>query len=149
MKRSLNRLKKEQRSESLRIESNMTQFCSDIKFGVCLYFRKSGVFHSFQWNFLLQKTAYSVFSHKKIRNFQDAQEFSKLLMSLLEDTLSNQTDPIVRDVIKQQFCGIYKYQTRQEYAELYFFVPGHSYSSLMPGCNAVMASDEGKMKNVK
>ncbi|XP_022090230.1 ubiquitin carboxyl-terminal hydrolase 48-like isoform X3 [Acanthaster planci] len=43
---------------------------------------------------------------------QDAQEFSKLFMSLLEETLSQQTHPEVRDVIQQQFRGQYAYVTR-------------------------------------
>lgn len=42
---------------------------------------------------------------------QDAQEFSKLFMSLLEDTLANQTNPYVRDIVQQQFCGEYAYVT--------------------------------------
>ena len=36
---------------------------------------------------------------------QDAQEFSKLFMSLLEDTLSKQKNPDVRGIVQQQFCG--------------------------------------------
>ncbi|XP_071805527.1 ubiquitin carboxyl-terminal hydrolase 48-like [Asterias amurensis] len=43
---------------------------------------------------------------------QDAQEFSKLFMSLLEETLSQQTQPDVRNIIQQQFCGQYAYVTR-------------------------------------
>ncbi|NP_001392882.1 ubiquitin carboxyl-terminal hydrolase 48 isoform 13 [Mus musculus] len=42
---------------------------------------------------------------------QDAQEFSKLFMSLLEDTLSKQKNPDVRNVVQQQFCGEYAYVT--------------------------------------
>lgn len=42
---------------------------------------------------------------------QDAQEFSKLFMSLLEDTLSKQTNPNVREIIQKQFCGQYAYVT--------------------------------------
>lgn len=43
--------------------------------------------------------------------FQDAQEFSKLFMSLLEDTLSSQKNPDVRDIVQKQFCGEYAYVT--------------------------------------
>ncbi|XP_041479423.1 ubiquitin carboxyl-terminal hydrolase 48-like [Lytechinus variegatus] len=43
---------------------------------------------------------------------QDAQEFSKLLISLLEGTLKEQPDPLVRNVIEQQFSGQYSYVTR-------------------------------------
>nr|XP_006811923.1 PREDICTED: ubiquitin carboxyl-terminal hydrolase 48-like [Saccoglossus kowalevskii] len=44
---------------------------------------------------------------------QDAQEFSKLLMSLLEDMLQQQQQiESVRNVIQQQFCGEYAYVTR-------------------------------------
>ncbi|NP_001120167.1 ubiquitin carboxyl-terminal hydrolase 48 [Xenopus tropicalis] len=42
---------------------------------------------------------------------QDAQEFSKLFMSLLEDTLSKQKEPIVKNIIQEQFCGQYAYVT--------------------------------------
>uniref|UniRef100_A0A2K5PIS3 Ubiquitin carboxyl-terminal hydrolase 48 n=1 Tax=Cebus imitator TaxID=2715852 RepID=A0A2K5PIS3_CEBIM len=42
---------------------------------------------------------------------QDAQEFSKLFMSLLEDTLSKQNNPDVRNIVQQQFCGEYAYVT--------------------------------------
>ncbi|XP_068097687.1 ubiquitin carboxyl-terminal hydrolase 48 isoform X2 [Hyperolius riggenbachi] len=42
---------------------------------------------------------------------QDAQEFSKLFMTLLEDTLSRQTNPDVRNIIQDQFCGQYAYVT--------------------------------------
>ncbi|KAM9859708.1 ubiquitin carboxyl-terminal hydrolase 48 isoform 1-T2 [Aulostomus maculatus] len=42
---------------------------------------------------------------------QDAQEFSKLFMSLLEDTLSKQKNPSLQNVIQQQFCGQFSYVT--------------------------------------
>ncbi|XP_060115140.1 ubiquitin carboxyl-terminal hydrolase 48 [Heteronotia binoei] len=42
---------------------------------------------------------------------QDAQEFSKLFMSLLEDTLSAQKNPDVRNIVQKQFCGEYAYVT--------------------------------------
>ncbi|XP_028393956.1 ubiquitin carboxyl-terminal hydrolase 48-like [Dendronephthya gigantea] len=47
-----------------------------------------------------------------IEQQQDAQEFSKLFMSLLEDTLSQQTNPTVRNIIHHQFGGSYVYITR-------------------------------------
>uniref|UniRef100_A0A8B9ZHV8 Ubiquitin carboxyl-terminal hydrolase 48 n=1 Tax=Anas platyrhynchos TaxID=8839 RepID=A0A8B9ZHV8_ANAPL len=42
---------------------------------------------------------------------KDAQEFSKLFMSLLEDTLSKQKNPDVRNIVQKQFCGEYAYVT--------------------------------------
>ncbi|XP_051786330.1 ubiquitin carboxyl-terminal hydrolase 48 isoform X2 [Erpetoichthys calabaricus] len=42
---------------------------------------------------------------------QDAQEFSKLFLSLLEDTLSKQKNPNVQNIIQQQFCGQFAYIT--------------------------------------
>lgn len=42
---------------------------------------------------------------------QDAQEFSKLFLSLLEDTLSKQKNPSLHNVIQQQFCGQCSYVT--------------------------------------
>ncbi|KAJ8367378.1 hypothetical protein AAFF_G00320470 [Aldrovandia affinis] len=42
---------------------------------------------------------------------QDAQEFSKLFLSLLEDTLSKQENPSLHNVIQQQFCGQFAYVT--------------------------------------
>ncbi|KAM6980044.1 ubiquitin carboxyl-terminal hydrolase 48 isoform 2-T3 [Aplochiton taeniatus] len=42
---------------------------------------------------------------------QDAQEFSKLFLSLLEDTLSKQKNPTLHNVIQQQFCGQFSYVT--------------------------------------
>uniref|UniRef100_A0A673TWW9 Ubiquitin carboxyl-terminal hydrolase 48 n=1 Tax=Suricata suricatta TaxID=37032 RepID=A0A673TWW9_SURSU len=46
-----------------------------------------------------------------IQEEKDAQEFSKLFMSLLEDTLSKQKNPDVRNIVQQQFCGEYAYVT--------------------------------------
>ncbi|XP_031696760.1 ubiquitin carboxyl-terminal hydrolase 48-like [Anarrhichthys ocellatus] len=42
---------------------------------------------------------------------QDAQEFSKLFLSLLEDTLSEQKNPDLQNVIQRQFCGQFSYVT--------------------------------------
>lgn len=42
---------------------------------------------------------------------QDAQEFSKLFLSLLEDTLSKQKNPSIQNIIQQQFCGQHSYVT--------------------------------------
>ncbi|XP_007518887.1 ubiquitin carboxyl-terminal hydrolase 48-like [Erinaceus europaeus] len=42
---------------------------------------------------------------------QDAQEFSKLLLSLLEETLSKQKNLDVQNIVQQQFCGEYAYVT--------------------------------------
>ncbi|KAL0978076.1 hypothetical protein UPYG_G00165600 [Umbra pygmaea] len=42
---------------------------------------------------------------------QDAQEFSKLFLSLLEDTLSKQKNPNLQNIIQQQFCGQMSYVT--------------------------------------
>uniref|UniRef100_A0A8D2ZN75 Ubiquitin carboxyl-terminal hydrolase 48 n=1 Tax=Scophthalmus maximus TaxID=52904 RepID=A0A8D2ZN75_SCOMX len=42
---------------------------------------------------------------------QDAQEFSKLFLSLLEDTLSKQKDPNLQNIIQRQFCGQFSYVT--------------------------------------
>ncbi|KAG7229503.1 hypothetical protein INR49_031927 [Caranx melampygus] len=42
---------------------------------------------------------------------QDAQEFSKLFLSLLEDTLSKQKSPNLQNVIQRQFCGQFSYVT--------------------------------------
>ncbi|KAM6947353.1 ubiquitin carboxyl-terminal hydrolase 48 isoform 1-T3 [Lycodopsis pacificus] len=42
---------------------------------------------------------------------QDAQEFSKLFLSLLEDTLSKQKNPDLQNVIQRQFCGQFSYVT--------------------------------------
>ncbi|XP_049622832.1 ubiquitin carboxyl-terminal hydrolase 48-like [Suncus etruscus] len=42
---------------------------------------------------------------------QDAQEFSKLFMSLLEDTLAKEMNPYGRNIVQQQFCGEYAYVT--------------------------------------
>ncbi|XP_037534462.1 ubiquitin carboxyl-terminal hydrolase 48, partial [Nematolebias whitei] len=42
---------------------------------------------------------------------QDAQEFSKLFLSLLEDTLSKLKNTNLHNVIQQQFCGQFSYVT--------------------------------------
>uniref|UniRef100_UPI0037E73434 ubiquitin carboxyl-terminal hydrolase 48 isoform X2 n=1 Tax=Semicossyphus pulcher TaxID=241346 RepID=UPI0037E73434 len=42
---------------------------------------------------------------------QDAQEFSKLFLSLLEDTLSKQKSANLQNVIQRQFCGQFSYVT--------------------------------------
>ncbi|XP_041378372.1 ubiquitin carboxyl-terminal hydrolase 48-like isoform X2 [Gigantopelta aegis] len=42
---------------------------------------------------------------------QDAQEFSKLFLSLLEDSLSSQVQPDVPNIVQKQFCGQYCYVT--------------------------------------
>ncbi|XP_021932449.1 ubiquitin carboxyl-terminal hydrolase 48-like isoform X3 [Zootermopsis nevadensis] len=43
---------------------------------------------------------------------QDAQEFSKLFISMLEERLSHQSSPLVKNIIKEQFCGKYSYVTK-------------------------------------
>ncbi|GAB1608056.1 hypothetical protein Ahia01_001089700 [Argonauta hians] len=43
---------------------------------------------------------------------QDAQEFSKLFLSLLEDTLMQSDNPNIKNVIEEQFSGEYSYVTR-------------------------------------
>ncbi|XP_064611795.1 LOW QUALITY PROTEIN: ubiquitin carboxyl-terminal hydrolase 48-like [Liolophura sinensis] len=43
---------------------------------------------------------------------QDAQEFSKLFLSVLEDSLSQHDNPEVKHLIQEQFCGEYAYLTR-------------------------------------
>lgn len=43
---------------------------------------------------------------------QDAQEFSKLFLNLLEDKLSLQQDPTVSSMVQKQFRGNYEYVTR-------------------------------------
>ena len=43
---------------------------------------------------------------------QDAQEFSKLFLSMLESSLMNSVAPDPRNVIKEQFCGTYAYVTK-------------------------------------
>ncbi|CAL8256701.1 unnamed protein product [Arctogadus glacialis] len=42
---------------------------------------------------------------------QDAQEFSKLFLSLLEDTLSKQKSTTLQNIIQRQFCGQFSYVT--------------------------------------
>uniref|UniRef100_H3BXY1 Ubiquitin carboxyl-terminal hydrolase 48 n=1 Tax=Tetraodon nigroviridis TaxID=99883 RepID=H3BXY1_TETNG len=42
---------------------------------------------------------------------QDAQEFSKLFLSLLENTLSKQQNSSLQNVIQRQFCGQFSYVT--------------------------------------
>ncbi|XP_061187615.1 ubiquitin carboxyl-terminal hydrolase 48-like [Saccostrea echinata] len=67
---------------------------------------------------------------------QDAQEFSKLFLSLLEDCLSQQQDPTVRNIIQDQLCGEYAYvttcsgchnssQTHSKFYELDLHIQGH------------------------
>lgn len=43
---------------------------------------------------------------------QDAQEFSKLFLTLLEDDLGSQKNPIVKNIVQTQYCGEYNYVTR-------------------------------------
>ncbi|KAJ4439470.1 hypothetical protein ANN_07594 [Periplaneta americana] len=43
---------------------------------------------------------------------QDAQEFSKLFISMLEERLSHQSSPLVKNIINDQFCGKYSYVTK-------------------------------------
>ncbi|PSN41459.1 hypothetical protein C0J52_21695 [Blattella germanica] len=43
---------------------------------------------------------------------QDAQEFSKLFISMLEERLSLQSSPLVKNIINEQFCGKYSYVTK-------------------------------------
>ena len=42
---------------------------------------------------------------------QDAQEFSKLFISLLESNLNSQINHVVKEMIQTQFCGNYAYVT--------------------------------------
>ncbi|EFX64742.1 hypothetical protein DAPPUDRAFT_65946 [Daphnia pulex] len=48
---------------------------------------------------------------------QDAQEFSKLFLNLLEDKLSLQTDTTVSTMVYDQFRGEYEYVTRMDFYE--------------------------------
>lgn len=43
---------------------------------------------------------------------QDAQEFSKLFISLLENRLSHQRNEFVKNIVREQFCGLYSYVTK-------------------------------------
>lgn len=43
---------------------------------------------------------------------QDAQEFSKLFLTLLEEDLLTQKNPIVKNIVQTQYCGEYDYVTR-------------------------------------
>jgi len=43
---------------------------------------------------------------------QDAQEFSKLFLTLLEDDLSSQKNQMVKNIVQTQYCGEYDYVTR-------------------------------------
>lgn len=45
---------------------------------------------------------------------QDAQEFSKLFLTLIEEDLSHQKQPTVRNIVQTQYCGEYVYITRCE-----------------------------------
>ncbi|XP_013383086.1 ubiquitin carboxyl-terminal hydrolase 48 isoform X2 [Lingula anatina] len=67
---------------------------------------------------------------------QDAQEFCKLFMSLLEESLATQANPAVRHIVQQQFSGQYAYVTRcqgcgrcsermSEFNELDLNIKGH------------------------
>jgi len=40
------------------------------------------------------------------------QEFSKLFISMLEERLSHQSSPLVKNIIHEQFCGKYSYVTK-------------------------------------
>jgi hypothetical protein len=39
------------------------------------------------------------------------QEFSKLFASMLENRLSHQSSPFVKEIVSEQFCGKYSYVT--------------------------------------
>lgn len=43
---------------------------------------------------------------------QDAQEFSKLFLTLIEEDLKNQKNPEVRSIVQKQYCGDYVYITK-------------------------------------
>jgi len=43
---------------------------------------------------------------------QDAQEFSKLFVCMLEEKLSHQPDSMVSSMVQKQFRGQYEYVTR-------------------------------------
>lgn len=43
---------------------------------------------------------------------QDAQEFCKLFLNLLEEDLSHQSDPNVKNIVQSEYRGQYNYITR-------------------------------------
>jgi hypothetical protein len=44
--------------------------------------------------------------------YSDFQEFSKLFISMLEERLPHQSSPLVKNIIKEQFCGNCSYVTK-------------------------------------
>ncbi|XP_074604529.1 ubiquitin carboxyl-terminal hydrolase 48-like isoform X1 [Brevipalpus obovatus] len=58
---------------------------------------------------------------------QDAQEFSKLFLTLLEEELRSQKNPSVRNIIQTQYCGEYDYVTRCSNCNQEFTFPSKFY----------------------
>jgi hypothetical protein len=54
----------------------------------------------------------SMFGELKLIKYYDFQEFSKLFISLLEERLSYQSSPLVKNIVNEQFCGKYSYVTK-------------------------------------
>jgi hypothetical protein len=69
-----------------------------------------------------------IFGELKLIKYYDFQEFSKLFISMLEERLSHQSSPLVKNIINEQFCGKYSYVTKWVYVimtgmswNIYFF----------------------------
>ncbi|RWS17964.1 ubiquitin carboxyl-terminal hydrolase 48-like protein [Dinothrombium tinctorium] len=58
---------------------------------------------------------------------QDAQEFSKLFLSLLEEDLKSQRNPTVKNIVQTQYCGEYEYVTRCQSCGFQSFSPSKFY----------------------
>ena len=63
---------------------------------------------------------------------QDAAEFSKLFISLLESSLSCQTDAQVRQIVQNQFRGEYAYVTKCCHCQRESKTPSYFYELDLP-----------------
>ncbi|RWS31765.1 ubiquitin carboxyl-terminal hydrolase 48-like protein [Leptotrombidium deliense] len=58
---------------------------------------------------------------------QDAQEFSKLFLTLLEEDLKHQSNTTVKNIVQTQYCGEYEYVTKCQNCLLESFSPSKFY----------------------
>lgn len=66
----------------------------------------------FSYNRSIDPTPFIESLNLDVSQQQDAQEFCKLFLSLIEEDLSYQSNKFVKNIVQNEYCGQYEYVTR-------------------------------------